>query len=246
MSPATGHLPRQAHVMSRIHGLLAVQSLVIVLLTINRLSTLTLGYVLPNEFLRWVDLNNMLLLPLASTVAFWLLKVHLERSSGVESSGLGTALDVAFVVGVYLMAAGYGDHEVTNYLNTRFCLSQPLDETLCRIVAFNDDEFSHWVFFAGFSLINTAMMLLAVVYPVAAALSPRDLGLLAANGLVIGLGLFANLAFEDIGIDLFVVALLAAVAVALLRRHGRQPVVVYYSVAYVFGLVATAIVKLTG
>ena len=50
--------------MKKIHLLLGGQSLIIVLLSINRLSTLTLGYVHPNEFLRWVDLNNMLVLPL--------------------------------------------------------------------------------------------------------------------------------------------------------------------------------------
>ena len=69
---ALGSRPRTApRSLAGLHGLLAVQSLVIVLLTINRLSTLTLGYVAPNEFLRWVDLNNMLVLPLISLVAFY-------------------------------------------------------------------------------------------------------------------------------------------------------------------------------
>ncbi|MGH2523931.1 MAG: hypothetical protein ACRDH2_15605 [Anaerolineales bacterium] len=54
--------------LATLHVLLAVQSLVVILVSINRLSPLTLGYVLPNEFLRWVDLNNMLILPLISPV----------------------------------------------------------------------------------------------------------------------------------------------------------------------------------
>lgn len=60
--------------LNRIHVLLAVQSLVIILVSINRLSSLTTGYVTANEFLRWVDFNNMLVLPLISMVAFYLLK----------------------------------------------------------------------------------------------------------------------------------------------------------------------------
>ena len=60
--------------MKRIHSLLAVQSVVAILVSINRLGTWTLGYVLPNQFLRWVDFNNMLVLPLISLVAFYLLK----------------------------------------------------------------------------------------------------------------------------------------------------------------------------
>ena len=64
--------------MKRIHALLAVQSLMAVLVSINRLWTWTLGYVLPNEFLRWVDFNNMLVLPLISVLAFYLLKKTIE------------------------------------------------------------------------------------------------------------------------------------------------------------------------
>jgi hypothetical protein len=73
------------------HLLLGVQSLVIVLLSFNRLSTFTLGYVAPNEFLRWVDLNNMLLLPLASLVAFYLLKKHANYRTP-EGGGLPSSL----------------------------------------------------------------------------------------------------------------------------------------------------------
>jgi len=67
--------------MRKIHILLAVQSLVAVLVSVNRLGTWTLAYVLPNEFLRWVDFNNMLVLPLISLVAFYLLKKTLEYDS---------------------------------------------------------------------------------------------------------------------------------------------------------------------
>jgi len=55
--------------LAPVHVLLAVQSLVVVLVSINRLSTLTTGYVAPNEFLRWVDFNNMIVLGLAATAA---------------------------------------------------------------------------------------------------------------------------------------------------------------------------------
>ncbi|MEW5960027.1 MAG: hypothetical protein AB1801_20080, partial [Chloroflexota bacterium] len=52
--------------LGRIHVLLAIQSIVVILVSINRLSLLTTGYVASNEFLRWVDINNMLVLPLIS------------------------------------------------------------------------------------------------------------------------------------------------------------------------------------
>jgi hypothetical protein len=224
------------------HLLLAVQSIIIVLLSVNRLSALTLAYVLPNEFLRWVDLNNMLVLPLVSVLAFYLLKRQLPYAGPAYNSARHRALDLAFVAAVYVLGAGYGDHEVTNYLNGRFCAGD--SSALCRIIAFNDDVFSHLVFFAGFVLINASLLLIESIFPYRGVIGARDAGLLAANGLIIGLGIFANLAFEQIGLDLYVVALLLLIALALLIRRGAQPLAIYYSIAYSFGLIGTALYKI--
>ena len=233
--------------MRRIHALLIVQSIIIILLTINRLSSLTLGYVLPNEFLRWVDFNNMLILPLASLVAFYLLKKHIEKTGeAVHSRGL-MALNIVFIIGIYLLGASYGDHEVTNYLNSRYCIpenSADLPAQLCEIVRFNDDEFSHWVFFSGFLMVNTSLLLIQVISPIQTPLTAGDRILLILNGLFIVAGIFANLGFEEIGLDLVVIAALAILSLWLLRRHHSQPLVIYYSTAYNIGLLATLIVKL--
>ncbi len=240
VSPSTVVPPERP--LRRIHVLLAVQSLLVVGVSINRLGKWTLGYVAPNEFLRWVDFHNMLTLPLVSIVAFYLLKKEVEAAGPSRSDRGQLWANVAFVVGVYLLGAGYGDHEVTNYLHSRFC-GRGDTSPLCRIVIFNDDELSHWVFFAGFVLVNAALMVLQALFPRRAAPSASDLVLLAANGLMIGAGVFANLAFERIGLDLYVIALLAIVAFALLRRLGKQPLLVYYATAYGLGLVATALYK---
>jgi hypothetical protein len=231
--------------LGRIHVLLAVQTLVIILVSVNRLTALTLGYVAANEFLRWVDFNNMLVLPLISVVAFYLLKKQLEYEAPVKEGRWHLALNLTFIVGLYLLAASYGDHEITNYLHIRFC---PDGETsdLCRIIIFNDDEFSHWVFFAGFVLINAALMLLQLLFPYRGPLARGDAWLFVLNGLFIGAGIFANLAFETIGLDLYVVAGLAVLAFGLLWRRGLQPLFVYYATAYGLGLVATAIYKTVG
>ncbi|MBC7810931.1 MAG: hypothetical protein H7175_07295 [Burkholderiales bacterium] len=241
--------------LRNIHWLLAVQSLVVILVSINRLSSLTLTYVTANEFLRWVDLLNMLVLPIMSLVAFYLLKKVIEQPSAQVNQRAHIALNLMFIVGVYVLGASYGDHEVTNYLHSRFCIVEDaadgsatgfadMDSDLCRIVIFNDDEFSHWLFFTGFVMVNGALLLLQAVFPHGALLSQRDIALLIVNGLFIGAGIFANLAFEVIGLDLVVIVLLAVMSVLLLWRRGREPLFVYYAMSYVFGLVATAIVKL--
>ena len=227
--------------INRIHMLLAVQSIVVILVSVNRLTDLTTAYVLSNEFLRWVDFNNMLILPLISVVASYLLKKTIEHV-GIQPRWHLT-LNLVFIIGIYLLAASYGDHEVTNYLHVRFC---PDDTTsdLCRIIIFNDDEFSHWLFFAGFVMVNAALLLIQVIFPIEQSLSRRDKLLLMFNGLFIAAGIFANLAFEVIGLDLYVVALLALLSVFLWWRHGAQPLVIYYTTAYCLGLALTAIYTL--
>ena len=228
--------------MKRIHILLAIQSFVAILVSINRLSTLTLGYVLPNEFLRWVDLNNMLVLPLISLVAFYFLKKTIEYNSPQREGKVHFAINLTFIVGIYLLAAGYGDHEVTNYLHQRFCLEDSSSD-LCRIIIFNDDEFSHWVFFTGFIMMNAALLFLQNLFPHQSELSKTDIALLIFNSLFLGAGFFANLGFEEIGLDLYVVALLAFLSVYFLCKKGKQPLFIYYTSANWLGLIGSLIAQ---
>lgn len=228
--------------MKRIHTLLAVQSVVAILVSINRLGTWTLGYVLPNEFLRWVDFNNMLILPLISLTAFYLLKKTIEYDSPARESRAHLAINLVFIVGVYLLAASYGDHEVTNYLHARFCLDDSSSD-LCRIVIFNDDEFSHWIFFTGFVMMNAALLYLQVLFPHRERVGGNDIALLLINSLFLGAGVLANLGFEEIGLDLYVVAALAVLSAYLLWKRGRQPLFVYYASAYWLGLVGSLVAQ---
>ena len=229
--------------MKRIHTLLGVQSFLALLVSVNRLSTWTLGYVLPNEFLRWVDFNNMLVLPLISLVATYLLKKTIEYDSPARDSRAHLTWNLVFIIGLYLTAASYGDHEVTNYLHARFCDPDPGNE-LCRIVIFNDDEFSHWVFFTGFMLVNAAILFLQDLFPQRESLSRTDIALLLLNSLFLGAGVMANLGFEEIGLDLYVVAVLALVSAYLLWKRGRQPMFLYYTAAYWLGLIGSVVAQM--
>ena len=242
LSSATA-VPHPQSTLSRIHWLLGVQTLVILLGSLNRLGSWTLGYVAANEFLRWVDLHNMLTLPLISVTAFYLLKKEIERRPLRGNHRLPLFLNLAFIIGLYLLATSYGSHETTNYLHTRFC-PDGSNSDLCRIVIFNDDDFSHWLFFAGFVLLNGALMLLQLAHPWQNKVSRRDTAVLSLNALFVALGIFANLGFEEIGLDLYVVLGLAILSGWLLWRNGRQPLLVYYTIAYGVGLVLTAVYRI--
>ena len=228
--------------MRRIHTLLAIQSIVAILVSVNRLGTWTLGYVLPNEFLRWVDFNNMLVLPLISLVAFYLLKKTIEYDSPAREGRGHLIVNLIFIVGIYLLASSYGDHEVTNYLHVRFCLDN-IASDLCHIVIFNDDEFSHWIFFTGFVMMNAALLFLQNLFPHKEQLTGRDAALLVANSVFLGAGILANLGFEEIGLDLYVIFLLAIISVYFLWKRGRQPLYIYYTAAYWMGLVTSLVVQ---
>ena len=231
--------------MKRVHTLLGIQSLVAILVSMNRLGTWTLGYVLPNEFLRWVDFNNMLVLPLISVVASYLLKKTLEYDSPQRESKSHIVWNLIFIIGLYLLAASYGNHEMTNYLHQRFCATDTASD-LCRIIIFNDDEFSHWIFFTGFVMGNVAILFIQNLFPHLGKITNTDFALLALNALFLGAGVFANLGFEEIGLDLYVVAVLASLSAYLLWRRGRQPMFVYYTIAYWLGLVGSLIAQVSG
>lgn len=228
----------------RLHLLLGIQSSIIVLLSINRLSDATTGFVAGNEFLRWVDLDNLILAGATLITAYLLIK-YLEYDSPRRDGGAHRVLGVAFLVGVCLYAASYGNHEVTNYLNVRFCTgTADAGSRLCEIIAYHDDGFSHYLFFAGFTVINVAIMLTQVVFPDDARSGAADTVLIALNALVVAAGIMANLGFEEIGADLFVVAAVAVLAVVLLVRQPRQPILRYYSIAYVVGLIGAGAAQL--
>lgn len=227
--------------MKRIHALLGIQSLLGIVVSLNRLGSWTLRYVLPNEFLRWVDLNNILI-ALASLVALYLLKKTIEYDAPQREGRAHTAWNLVFIVGVYFTAVSYGDHEVTNYLHQRFCATDSTSD-LCRIVIFNDDEFSHWLFFAGFVMGNVSILFLQNLFPHRGNVSSADIALLAINALFLGAAVLANLGFEEIGLDLYVVAALAMVSVYLLWRRGRQPMFLYYTIAYWLGFLSSLIAQ---
>lgn len=108
----------------------------------------------------------------------------------------------------------------------------------CRLIGFTTTSSSHWLFYAAFVTVNTSLMLLQAVFPYTGPISPKDRALIVFNALFIAAGIFANLAFEEIGLGLYVVVLLARRG-DLRSPQGPQPLVMYHSVAYVLGLVLT-------
>jgi hypothetical protein len=145
-------------------------------------------------------------------------------------------LRLAFLAAASLFAASYGMHEAADDLHARFY--DPGAGELCELVAYQDDELSHLLFFAGFT--GIAVVLLAAQAVTPTATSGRDRALIAANATLVAAAIVANLSFEEIGLDLVVVAAVAALALLLALRYGLRPLILYFAASYTGGLVVTA------
>lgn len=233
--------------MRNIHLILTGLSLTIILLSLNRLTNFTLGYLAPNDFLRWVDFNAMLPIPLLTIILYFLLKREIVYDSPFKKTGIFILLNIVLAAGIYFFGAGSGDHEVTNYLNTRFCDRGTIDSPICNIIKYNDDEFSHYIYYLGFILLNISLMFFEYFMPRKTKVSKKDLTLIFLNSLFIALGIFANLAFEEIGIDLYIFASVALLATFLLfkgkEKIYQKPILFYFFSSYTLGVISTFIYK---
>jgi hypothetical protein len=195
-----------------------------------------------------VDFNAMLPIPLFSVVLYYLLQRQITYDSPLPNTSRYVLLIVLFISGVYLFGAGSGDHEVTNYLNARFCEEGSTESTLCNIVGFNDDEFSHYVYYLGFILLNVSLIFMEYSMPRRQQASRKDLFCILLNSLLIGLGIFANLAFEEIGLDLVFFGSVLLLALALLLGGKRSvhelPIIFYFAASYSLGVTSTVLYKL--
>jgi hypothetical protein len=217
--------------MKTFHLLLGAQSLILVLASVNRLWDGTDVAVLPHGALRLVDLLNLVVLAPAGLLVFHALLEHLRP---------GRWARLAFIAAAYLFAASYGMHEAADYLDARFC---PGAGELCEIVGYQDDELSHLLFFAGFAGIAAVLLAAQAAAPTAPA-EGRDRALILVNAALVAAAIVANLSFEEIGLDLLVVAAVAALALAMWLRRGPRPLFLYFGSSYTAGLLLTALLTM--
>ena len=227
--------------LRRLHVLLAAQSALLVLASINRLWDATDARVLPHGSLRVVDVLNLFVLAPASALVLYLL---LEHVLGDLPQRARRRLRLAFLAALYLFAASYGMHEPADFAHAQFCDGRD-DGGLCASVAYHDDDLSHVLFFAGLAGMDAVLLLAqAGARNLGTRLGTRDLALIGGNASVVAAAIVANLGFEEIGVDLLVVAAVAALALYLLRGRGARALIVYFAWAYLAGLAGTIAAKL--
>ncbi len=234
--------------MKRVHLILTGLTLTIIALSINRLTPITQSFLQPFEYLRIMDFIAMIPIPLISVLLYYLLKREIVYESPFTKTTLFLVLNLLLISGVYFFAAGSGDHEVTNYLHFKFCDEKVANTKLCQIIIYNDDQFSHIIYYIGFILLNLALIGMEFNLPRREEISKRDLVLISINSLFIALGIFANLAFEEARLDLIFFGSMMLLTLYLLffgkKKYTTLPVIFYFAVSYTVGVVSTIFYKL--
>jgi hypothetical protein len=235
--------------MKKLHWILTGFTFSLILLSVNRLTDWFLAPISPNDFLRWVDFNTMIPVSILMIVLYYLAKRDVQESAAPEKQKRNLLLtNIVFLVGVYLFGASAGNHEVTNYLSTRFCERGLTESDLCNIINFNDDIFSHVIYYFGVIMMQLSVLWIEFRAPRKTVANRSDIWLIILNALFIAVAIFGNLAFEDTAIDLigFIIVLLTSGTFLYLRRAQWKsyPFIFYTTAAYMLGIGATLIAKL--
>ena len=139
------------HPVNRIFWL---NSLVVLVVTIERFSQTTRVVLAPHDFISLHQLIQTTILILASvvlaTLLFWETSGHLKALPGRTA----VWLTVLFTAGAYLYGAGEGLHELASYLLGARCDAQHPAGDLCGGLFVNDFYTGNIVFFAGAALIT--------------------------------------------------------------------------------------------
>lgn len=215
-------------------------SLSLLILSLNRLTRLTTGFISRYEFLRWQDFHAMLTIPLVIILLYILLFWQTVQRNQFMLKKKFVYLLATLMTGVYLYGASSGLHEGMNYLNQRFCL-ETAPSQICTIIAFNDDMFSHYLFYAALIIITLSLLAAEFLNPSKEKMSRKDMIIVGANAFLIGAGLTVNLGFEQIGVDLYAVFLMMLLSLVFLWQKKslwrQMPIIFYSSLAYSLGTV---------
>lgn len=233
--------------MKRLHILLSLSSLNVLLVTIERFSFTTEIILQPANFLRLHELVQMTTLILFTVLIPLFVLREVSNQFETLKTRAGMALLVCFVIGIYFYATGNGIHELASFQWNTFCPPADAQSIMCQGMFFNDYYFGNGLYFVGAFLLNTSLILLEGMNPVAPA-SRRDMLLIGANALIYSLAIIAYAAFDVVLVGLvFTLISMATIDLLLWRsRHAlvTRPFSSYAAIAYTIGGILGLIIRI--
>lgn len=234
--------------MKRLHVLFSLNSLAVVLISIERFSFTTHVLLQPYQFLRLHEAIQITVLILATAIIpFFLLKeVTSDFSLLIKGRKSNMFLGVAFIIGIYLYASGNAFHELASFLFNQYCNVSAVSGQLCGSLFFNDYYTGNVLYFVGAFLFTIALILLEVSQP-RIVMTKRDVWLLVPNCLIYALAIVAYAGFDRVlvGLVYSVVTTLVVLGILFINRKEvhRLPVTDYTALTYIVGTLVACLVR---
>lgn len=226
--------------------LLALTSLNVLLVTVERFSFTTQILLAPYNFLRLHEVFQMLILILFTVLIPALLLREVTDNFRLMQTKRGLVYFLLFVTGVYLYATGNGVHELASFAFNTYCDTESVEGNLCGGLFFNDFYFGNGLYFVGAFFMNLALLLFEYLQPVV-KLTKRGMRFFIVNALVYSFAIFAYSAFDRVLVGLIYSIIMTFVIDMFLYLHKRPwretPVTFYLALCYTIGTVASIIVR---
>ena len=241
------HLDTRILRLHPITRLVWFNSLVVVLVTIERFSPTTRIVLAPHAFLSLHQLVQTVVLILASVVLamllFWETSGHLKALPGRSA----VWLSVVFVAGAYLYGAGEGLHELASYLLGSRCDTDHPVGDLCGGLFVNDFYTGNILFFTGAALLTGVPIIAERLNDAPDLRRPATLPLIL-NAIVYSLTVVAYAAFDTVLVGtVFAVVMLIFTATMWLPIRSnafRYPIATYWFITYLLGAVVSIVIRL--
>jgi hypothetical protein len=235
--------------MKRLHILFSLNSLVVVLVSIERFSFTTRVLLQPYQFLRLHEAVQIVVLILATAIIpFFLLKeVTGNFSLLARGKKRSMFLGAVFIAGIYFYSSGNALHELASFLFNQYCEIDKVSGQLCGSLFFNDYYTGNVLYFLGAFLFTLVLILLEISQP-RILITTRDMWLLVPNCLIYALAIVAYAGFDRVLVGLVYSLITALVAVGILFRYRKEmrylPVTVYTVLTYAIGTLIACLVRL--
>ncbi len=234
--------------MKRLHFLFSLNSLVVVLVSIERFSFTTHILLQPYQFLRLHEAVQITVLILATAIIpFFLLKEVTDNFSLLTKGKKSNLfLGVLFLAGIYLYASGNAFHELASFTLNQYCNVSTLSSPLCQGLFFNDYYTGNVLYFVGAFLFTIALILLEVAQP-HLEMTRRDIWLLLPNCLIYALAIVAYAGFDRVLVGLVdsLCTTIVVVGILLINRKvvRRLPLTNYTALTYLIGTLIACLVR---
>lgn len=234
--------------MRRLHLLFSLNSLVVVLVSIERFSFTTHVLLQPYQFLRLHEVIQIAVLILATFIipCFLFKEVTSDFSTLTKGKKSNLFLGVVFIIGLYFYASGNAFHELASFLFNQYCDVNRVSGQLCGSLFFNDYYTGNVLYFIGAFLFTLALLLLEIAQP-HIVMTKRDMWLLVPNCLIYALAIVAYAGFDRVLVGLVYSLLTTLVVVGILFMHRKEvlrlPLTDYTALTYVVGTLVACLIR---